>query len=54
VKYVDSHMAPELLIPELEKALEEWIYSKGLIDAVKYYYFPDPPIPIWGDNKQEY
>jgi hypothetical protein len=39
VKYVDSHMAPELLIPELEKALEEWISRKGLIDASKYYYF---------------
>ncbi|MEW9052255.1 MAG: ChbG/HpnK family deacetylase [Neobacillus sp.] len=54
VKYVDSHMAPELLIPELEKALEEWISNKGLIDASKYYYFAEPPLPAWGDNTQDF
>ncbi|WP_298832531.1 ChbG/HpnK family deacetylase [uncultured Planococcus sp.] len=54
VNYVDSHMVPELFIPGLEKALEEWISSKGLIDASKYYNFADPILPIWGDSKQAY
>lgn len=54
VNYVDSHMVPELFIPGLEKALEEWVSSKGLIDASKYYYFAEPPMPIWGDSKQAY
>lgn len=54
VTYADSHMAPELLVPGLEKSLEEWIFNKGLLDAGKYYYFAEPPLPVWGDSKQEY
>jgi predicted glycoside hydrolase/deacetylase ChbG (UPF0249 family) len=52
--YVDSHMAPELLVPGLEQALAEWVSSKGLVDAGKYYHFAEPPMPVWGDSQQEY
>lgn len=45
ISYIDSHMAPELFLPELLPAFREWINSKGLIDAIDFYSMPEQKAP---------
>lgn len=40
IRYVDSHMLPELFIPGLSPAMSDWACKKGLIDHLPYYRFP--------------
>ena len=40
IKYIDSHMFPELFIDGLDEAIAEFAKSKGLIDHMYYYSLP--------------
>ena len=45
IRYVDSHMLPELFIPGLSAAMSGWARRKGLIDHLPYYRFPSKMEP---------
>ncbi len=40
IRYVDSHMFPELFAEGLSRAMSDWARQKGLIDHIQYYRFP--------------
>lgn len=40
IRYVDSHMLPEMWIPELEDAMDAWAERKGLLYHMYYYALP--------------
>jgi len=40
ISYVDSHMFPEMSIPELDGATAQWAREKGLLDHMYYYILP--------------
>jgi len=46
IRYVDSHMLPELFIPGLSAAMSGWACRKGLIDHLPYYRFPSQVEPV--------
>lgn len=39
IRYVDSHMFPELFVDGLAEAVSDWVKRKGLIDHLGYYRF---------------
>ena len=40
IRYIDSHMFPEMYIEGLDEAMEEFIRKKGLVDHMYFYYLP--------------
>ncbi|MHC1740377.1 MAG: ChbG/HpnK family deacetylase [Anaerolineaceae bacterium] len=40
IRYVDSHMLPELFVDGLAEAVSGWAQRKGLVDHLRYYRFP--------------
>lgn len=56
IEYADSHMIPELFVPGLPEALQEWVRRKGLIDAGKYYRMEEgEPLPgLNGEPEGDY
>ncbi len=40
IRYVDSHMLPEMWVPELEDTMEAWAERKGLLYHMYYYALP--------------
>lgn len=40
IKYIDSHMFPEMFIEGLDEAVESFAKEKGLLDHMYYYAFP--------------
>jgi chitin disaccharide deacetylase len=40
IRYVDSHMLPELFVEGLAEAVSGWVRHKGLIDHLGFYRFP--------------
>jgi hypothetical protein len=40
IRYVDSHMLPELFVEGLDEAMQEFIHKKGLIDHMCFYSLP--------------
>lgn len=40
IRYVDSHMLPEIFIAGLAEAVSDWARRKGLIDHLGFYRFP--------------
>lgn len=40
IRYVDSHMIPELWVPGLDEAVEGWAGKKGLLYHMYYYALP--------------
>ncbi len=43
IRYIDSHMFPELYVEGLDEAMAEFAAKKGLLDHMYYY-----PLPPWG------
>lgn len=54
VVYVDSHMAPELVIPGLLERFRAWIAAKGLIDAYDYYRMTENGAPAYARDDGAY
>jgi len=52
ISYVDSHMFPEMSIPELDSATEQWAREKGLLDHMYYYILPPGLEQVLKDPKQ--
>lgn len=40
IKYIDSHMFPEMFVEGLDEAMEEFARKKGLIDHMYFYVLP--------------
>ena len=40
IRYIDSHMFPEMFIEGLDEAMKEFVHKKGLIDTMHYYQLP--------------
>jgi hypothetical protein len=40
IKYIDSHMLPEIFIEGLDESMEEFARKKGLLDHMYYYALP--------------
>ncbi|MCP1110435.1 ChbG/HpnK family deacetylase [Ohessyouella blattaphilus] len=40
IQYLDSHMFPEMVIPGLDEAMEDFAKKKGLIDHMYFYNLP--------------
>jgi hypothetical protein len=40
IRYIDSHMFPEMFIDGLNDAMQEFVQKKGLIDTMQYYQMP--------------
>ena len=54
VTYADSHMAPEIWIPDLIPAFRDWIRRKGLLDVTDCYYYAGAMGPDWGSSYEEF
>ena len=46
IEYVDTHMLPDAVIPELKEALTEFARKKGLVDQRWFYTFADEHQPM--------
>ena len=40
IRYIDSHMFPEMFIEGFDDAMQEFVHKKGLIDTMHYYQLP--------------
>lgn len=49
ISYVDSHMLPEMYIPGLDEATENWAKGKGLLHHMYYYNLP----PGWQELAED-
>ncbi|MBN1265458.1 MAG: ChbG/HpnK family deacetylase [Anaerolineales bacterium] len=53
IRYIDSHMLPELFVEGLAEAVSEWARQKGLIDHLTFYRFPARMEPGTSTNVEQ-
>ena len=55
IRYIDSHMFPEMYVDGLDAAMEEFIRKKGLVDHMYFYYLPQGMMDLGnsGENPPE-
>lgn len=46
IRYVDTHMFPEMFVEGLDQAMEDFCKQKGLLDHMYFYNLP-PELPDW-------